>query len=69
MNKWQTEDEIKAELRDLATEVRKVRGALEEIVKQPPGTGRERRYLHAEPDRRAFGGEHGDVQRKKKRDR
>lgn len=66
MKNSQSKDEIKAVLRDLMTEVRKVRDTLEEIVKDPPEGGRD--HPHRQPDRKSSARVH-DAERKKERDR
>jgi hypothetical protein len=46
MSAWKNEDEIKAELRAMTDELRKLREGLRDLVSPPPKTSPSREFLH-----------------------
>jgi hypothetical protein len=46
MSEWKNEDDIKAELRAMTAELRKLREGLRNLVSPPPKTNPSRAFLH-----------------------
>ena len=73
MSEWKNEDDIKAELRVLTAELRKLREGLRNMVSPPPRPNPSREFLHrqtwpapVEPRPRATAADHKPPKRSKK---
>ena len=73
MSEWKNEDDIKAELRVLTAELRKLREGLRNMVSPPPRPNPSREFLHrqtwpppSQPERPAVAPDHKRTKSRKK---